>query len=165
MSEAPPRELQLDDDLRQQRLEWRMQRIAWPLLVLLLVAIMLGLLGQGPLSRAQAGAVQAGITMDYHRFMRRLSAETLELQLQPGSERVRLRISGDYLDAVELERSFPEPEEVRAGRDDTTMVFRAQPGQPVVVRLEVKPKEMGTVDGWVAVDDGPRQRFSHFVYP
>ena len=165
MPSAPHPELQLDQDFRQQKIEWRIQRVAWPLLAALLVAIMLGLLGQGPLSKAQAGSADAGLTLDYHRFMRRLSPETLELQVQGTSDRVRLRIDGAYLDAVDMERSFPEPQEVRSGRDETTMVFQAEPGQPVVVRLEVKPKDMGTIDGWMAVDDRPRQPFSHFVYP
>ena len=165
MPPAPNPQLQLDQDFRQQKIEWRIQRIAWPLLAALLVAIMLGLLGQGPLSKAQAGSADTGLTLDYHRFMRRLSPETLELQLQASSDRVQLRIDGAYLDAVDVEHTFPEPEAVRSGRDETVMVFQAEPGQPVVVRLEVKPKDMGTIDGWVAVDDGPRQPFSHFVYP
>ena len=165
MNTASRRHLHLDEDLHQQKIEWRIQRIVWPLLTVLLIAIAAGLLGQGPIARAQAGSASAGITMDYHRFLRRMTNDTLELKLQAASERVRLHIDARYLDAVELERVFPQPETVLSGAQATTMEFSGQPGQWIVVHVELKPQHVGTVDGWIAADEHPRQPFSQFVYP
>lgn len=165
MPRASSPSLHLNDDLRQQKIEWRIQRIVWPLMTVLLLAIVAGLLGQGPIARAQAGSEQAGITMEYHRFLRRQAPDTLELRLLASSDRVRLHIDARYLDAVELKRVFPEPETVLSGTDATTLEFAGRPGQWTVVHIELKPQEIGGVKGWVAVDERAHQPFSQFVYP
>ena len=165
MNRASASRLHLNDDMRQQKVEWRVQRIVWPLLTALLLAIAAGLLGQGPIARAHAGSASAGVTMDYHRFLRRMATDALEFRLQATSARVRLHIDARYLDAVQLGRVFPQPQAVQSGMQVTTLEFSGQPGQWVVVRLELKPQEVGAVDGWIAVDERPRQPFSQFVYP
>lgn len=165
MNRATERGLHLDEDFRQQKIEWRLQRIVWPLLVLLLVAVMAGLLGQGPIARASVGSPEAGITMEYRRFVRQTTPDQLVVRLQAGAQRVRLRIDGRYLDAVAVERVFPEPETVLSGPQAATLEFDARPGEWTVVRIELRPQEVGTVDGWIAVDEGPPHAFSQFVYP
>jgi hypothetical protein len=157
--------LHLNDDLRQQKIEWRIQRIVWPLMTVLLLAIVAGLLGQGPIARARAGSADAGVTMEYHRFLRRQAPDMLELRLLASSDRVRLRIDARYLDAVELKRVFPEPQAVLSGTDATTLEFAGRPGSWTVVHIELKPQEFGGVEGWVAVDERAHQPFSQFVYP
>ncbi|MCM5679610.1 hypothetical protein M8A51_08700 [Schlegelella sp. S2-27] len=165
MPRASSPRLHLNDDLRQQKIEWRIQRIVWPLMTLLLLAIVAGLLGQGPIARAQAGSGDAGVTMEYHRFLRRLAPDRLELKLLASSERVRLHIDARYLDAVELERVFPEPEAVLSGTEATTLEFAGRPGHWTVVHIELNPQAIGTIEGWVAVDQRAHQPFSQFVYP
>ena len=43
-------DLQIHQDLCQERREWKIQRVGWLLMALMLVAALAGLLGPGPLS-------------------------------------------------------------------------------------------------------------------
>ncbi|PPE71627.1 hypothetical protein IS481_12890 [Caldimonas thermodepolymerans] len=165
MSSPDPHRLSLNADPRQQRFEWRLQRIVWPLLALLLVAVAAGLLGQGPAARASGGSEAAGLTMRYQRFLRRGSPEALELRLRAASDEVRLQVAARYLESVAWSEVFPAPLRVTADDEAATLVFHARPGQWTVVRVQLQPRGVGTAQGWLAVDGGPRQPIGHFVYP
>lgn len=150
--------------MRQQRLEWAVQRVAWPLLSVVLVAIALGLFGQGPLAKAQVVAGE-DFSMEYHRFARRQSPDALELRVVPREPRLRVSLARGYTQAVDVEHIFPEPDRMAVAPDATVLEFDARPGEPFDIRLQVRPSDMGRVHGWVAVGEGPRHVFSQFVYP
>lgn len=151
------------EDTHQQRVEWTVQRVAWPLLVLLWLAIGLGLLGQGPLARARATGPD--VTVEYHRFVRRLSPEALEIRVVPRSERLRLQVARAYTEAVDVEHVYPQPVRTVGVDGATQLEFDVTPGQPFVVRLQTRPQSLGRVHGWVSVAQGPRLAFTQFVYP
>ncbi|MEW6705187.1 MAG: hypothetical protein AB1430_10090 [Pseudomonadota bacterium] len=157
--------LQLDQNLRQQRREWWLQRVAWVLFTLLLLAVALGLAGQGPLSHEQRASADGTLRVEYQRFLRRHTPETLELQLQATSDRVLLRVDNAYLHRVEVENLFPEPREVWAEDDATVFEYRARPGGRLQVRLTLRPESPGRLRGWVSADGGEPLRLAHFVYP
>ena len=62
------RDLQLCENLGQQRTEWAVTRVLWPLLYALLIAIAFGLLGQGPLARAKVEGENGALILEYKRF-------------------------------------------------------------------------------------------------
>jgi hypothetical protein len=156
--------MEVDDDPVLQRRESLLQRIAWPLLYALLLAIALGLLGDGPLSRTTVSA-QEGVTLDYPRFARRQAEQTLELSVMATSPRVVLQVDNRWLQQVNLEQVVPQPAEVRADGDGTRLVFHATPGAVLQVQLRLKPSHPGRLPGRFSVDAGPPLAFSQFVYP
>jgi hypothetical protein len=157
--------LQLAEKATQLQREWRMQRIAWPLLYALLGACMLGLFGQGPLSRTEAASADGRLRVEHDRFLRRESADSVEFSLRPTGNAARLRLSSAWLRQVDVDAVFPEPEHRVSGADAVTMVFATQAQQPVQVRLRLRALRPGHLQGWAALDDGPVLRFSQFVYP
>jgi hypothetical protein len=156
--------LELDDDLRQQQREWRLQRFAWPLLYALLLAIALGLLGDGPLARTELSG-QPGVTLDYPRFARREAVQELRLSVMPHASQVVLQVDTGYLQQVSIEQVVPQPAQVQAQAQATQLVFQATPGQPLQVQLQLKAAHPGRLQAHWRVDAGPPLAFSQFVYP
>src|SRR5688500_11374240 len=60
--------IEVDQDLDHVRSLWRVQRVGWVIMLLLVIGGLLGLFGKGPLAEHQ---VQTnGLTLDYDRFAR-----------------------------------------------------------------------------------------------
>jgi hypothetical protein len=156
--------LEINEDLRHERREWGVQRVAWILLYLLLAAIALGLFGNGPLSKTVIGTDDAPL-LEYERFMRHRSPDTLRVTAVPSGGKVTVALGRRYLQRIAIQQIEPVPERVVAGVDATQFIFSAVSTQAVEVLFEIRPDRVGSADGWIAVNGGERHRFSQFVYP
>ena len=157
--------LEIDIDPRQQRFEWRLQRIVWLLLTALLIAIMLGVLGQGVLSKTAAMSADGSLRIEYDRFMRHHSPDTLRVTMQAPGETARLSLASDYLQRLDIEKVTPQPAQVISEPGAMSFVFHARPGTRMEAVLHISPDKVGPLEGWVAVDGKPPLSFRQFVYP
>jgi hypothetical protein len=108
--------LEIAQDLDFQRKEWRVQRIGWVVMALLILASLLGLTGRGVLARATIGDTGSRLQLTYSRFDRLEAPTTLDLQIAGDAvtgEQVELWVDRDYLQSLQIEQVVPEPEEVR----------------------------------------------------
>lgn len=156
---------ELDEKMGQVRREWRMERIAWPLLYALLAACLLGLFGQGPLSRTDVRSADGRLQIGYERFLRRESDDSIDFTLRPTGQSARLHLSSAWVRKVDIDHVFPEPEQRVSGADAVTLVFATHAQQPVNVNLRLRAQEVGRLPGWAALDDGAPLHFRQFVYP
>ena len=156
-------DLQLCENLPQQRLEWTIQRVAWIFLYALLAAIACGLMGQGPLARARAGSADTA-ELEYQRFRTAKSSTDLTFTLAAVSGEARLHLSGDYLRQVDIKQVSPEPVRTIARPDGLVFVFAVESRQRVQVRLSIEPQSPGLLEGWFAAA-GDKQHFRQFIYP
>jgi hypothetical protein len=162
-------ELEIDEDLQQQRKVWLIERISWVIMALLLLAAMLGLLGHGPLSSSTLDNTASGMLIQYERF-ERVNAQTLfRIQLKPQVSQgaaARLSFGQEFLRKVEVLRIEPEPAEVEAWTDHVTYVItRPDPGKEAAISIHYKPLVFGRVEVDVGLDGYPVQTFSQFIYP
>lgn len=157
--------LQISEDMRQQKREWAIQPIAWIILYLFLIAIALGLTGSGPLSKAVAGSPEGAVQMEYDRFMRRQSPNSLHMTTQSTSNTVRIMLDSRYVKQIQIRKITPEPEQVISEGDETTFIFNAVPSKPMHADFQIRSETAGTLKGWVAVEGKPRHTFTQFVYP
>lgn len=157
--------LEINEDLRQERREWIVQRLVWPLLYLLLGAIALGLFGDGPLSKTVEGAEGAPLRIEYERFMRHRSPDTLRVTALPAGDRLAVSIDRRYLQRIAIDQIEPLPERVIAGADATRFIFQAGSPQALEVLFTIRPDRVGGAEGWIAANGGQPLHFSQFVYP
>ena len=161
-------DLECAQDLAFQRRAWRLQRIAWAGMLLVLVAGAAGLLGSGPMSRGTVGAA-AGLLVEYDRFTRANAEARLHAFVGAtgaGDGTLRLWIDRAYLSVVDVEQVTPPPESVEAAPDRLTYLFlRERADGPVVVTFRLKPREFGWHAGRLGLEDGPRVAFRQLVYP
>lgn len=163
------RSLDVGQDLRFQRREWALQRVAWVLIAVAIVAALLGLTGRGPLSQATAGAEGDALRVAYGRFERLQSPTTLRVLLgaeATGGEQVEIWVEQAYLDGVEIQSIDPEPLEVRTGAERMVYVVGVdEPGQPLSVTFHLQQQALWRRSGRIGLTDGTSLSFGQFVYP
>ena len=157
--------LELDQDMPLQKREWMIQRIAWTLLAALLTAIALELLGNGPLSLVREKTRDGSFEIEYERFMRNGSPETIRAVVLPASGAASITVDNRYVRNIEIRRVAPEPVRVESSGESMTFVFPASAGKPVRFVIHFQPDKVGTATGWIAFDGGQRLPLRHVIYP
>jgi hypothetical protein len=162
-------DLEIQEDLPFQRREWLVERVAWGVMALLIVAALLGLFGTGPFSRATAGDETIPLSLEYDRYGRLLAPATLRVHIgrDIGDDGfVRVWFERRYMETVELQQVTPEPENAEAAGDRLIFAFRlTDPERPSAITFNIRPSRFGLLSGRVGLIDGPTLRFQQFVYP
>lgn len=163
-SKAEDREgLELEQDVEFQEREWRLQRVAWVAMALVVLAALAGLIGPGPLSatRTEAGGVGAR----YDRFMRYGVDTELEISVRDvPADSVVVRFARAYLEKFDVIQIHPEPAAHFAAAGTLAHVFRFS-GAPARVLYRLEPKSPGRARGAVSVDGAGAVTVDAFVYP
>lgn len=159
----------LNQDLPFQHRTWRIQRIAWGVIALILLCAVLGLFGHGPLSRTTARDPSLPLSLDYERFGRYQSALTLRVHVHEtptDQDTVRIWFSRDYLSKIEIKQILPEP--VGAETSPTGMIYQfrlAQPEQRSDVIVSVEMEATGFIEGRIGLDESHALTFRQWIYP
>jgi len=162
-------DLEVSQDLDFEHRSWRVQRIGWVLFSLVLLAALLGLLGgPGPLSTTTAGE-GSPLEVVYERFARHNNPTELMLQLQPGAvpgDEVRVWVNTQYLEAIQIERIEPEPNQVEISPQRITYVFPlSDSGAGGRVVLHLMPQAIGRHEVRMGVEGELEHRFTQIIYP
>ena len=158
---------QVNQDLAFQQRDWKVQRIGWIAMLLMILAALTGAFGHGPLGRAEAGRV-GGLRVQYERLTRHGSSSYLRIHLPaiqgPGEARVWL--DRRYADGVRIESIVPEPESVELTPERVMYTFRLGPGaQAARITFDVTPMAMWSKTATLGLEGGEMLTFSQFVYP
>ncbi len=157
-------DLEIGQDLDFQRRSWRVQRGAWLAMLLIVIAALLGLFGgEGVLNQAVLGDSGDALRVEYHQFDRVLDQTHLRLEVSGAG---RLWIANSYLEHLLIEAIVPEPVQMIAGDERTTLVFELAEAEPFgAVVIYYKPQRVGLVSGQIGVDGGVTYAFQQFIYP
>jgi hypothetical protein len=162
-------DLQIKQDLDYQRREWAFERAGWGVMLLLVVAALLGVLGQGPLSHTETDGPDGTFRLEYDRFLRHRAETELSVHLsaeKTGRSEVRLWLGQNYLDRVLLNQVTPPPAHVEAGEGRSVFVFRvADRGRPARIVFHIEPQSAGSLPGRAGLDGDNGLSFNQFVYP
>lgn len=165
--------LELSQDDRFQNIEWKLQRVGWALMALVLLATALGLLGDGPLAHASAGDAASGLAVEYQRVERRHSTSEITLEVvnpSPG-EPLRLHLPSDYLADIGMREIIPPPTSTYLVGNEAVFEYApaddalGEGGSPSQITLRIQPEAYGQVRGAVAMEGGPRVDLAQFVLP
>lgn len=149
------------------RAAWRVERIGWAAIAVLLIATLLGAFGGGPISHVRAGS--GGLVAEYYS-LQRASADT-EYRFEIDTTlvrdgRFRMRFDQDLLDDIQIESITPEPQSAIAGDGHTDFVFDATPGEgPAHVVFRFQPATFGRRAGRVEVPGAPPLELDQFAFP
>jgi hypothetical protein len=163
-------ELEISEDMNYQRRTWIVERAGWIVLGATLLAALLGLFGGGGFVASAEVATDSGaLSMHYDRFWRVESPTHLRVVVRPAAENdsaVRIWIARDYLEALSLTATTPQPDRVATAADRYVFEFPlADPGEAATIVLDVEPREPGRLRGEIGVEGGDSLSFSQFIYP
>jgi hypothetical protein len=158
--------MDIDQDLDFQRTSWKVQRVSWIAMLLIALAGLFGLFGNGPLANATAGDAQT-LTVDYQRLVR-LSADE-KLAITPGKTAigsiVSIWLDREWISRHEVRGIVPEPESTSVAADRVTYHFRTNPQFTSRIEFDLETMAMGSIRGRVGIVGGSTVEFSQFSYP
>lgn len=161
--------LDVAQDLEFQERQWKVERVSWAIMLLIVLLALIGLFGTGPLSSASVADPDGDLSAGYERFVRQDGRSTLTFHVagnQATGNEIEFWISQDYLDSVDVQSISPQPTEVRAAENRMIFVFAIDdPSTTLQASFRVEPQEMGRLSGEVGVADGPTVTFSQVSYP
>lgn len=160
---------EIDEDLSFQRRSWRIQRIGWAVMALVILGALLGLLGPGPLSSTTSGNPDGPLEVEYDRFLRFETDTHLQIHLQPNaqsSDTVHLWLDRHFLEDVQIIEVTPPPDQVEPGPDRLVYHYqKTEPNTPTAVTIYFEPHAVGRLEGRIGVGEEPGVTFNQFVYP
>lgn len=146
-----------------QQATWRAQRVGWWVLVLITLAGLAGLFGNGPLAKTSTrlGPIEA----QYEFILRREADAVITFDTPaPASGRASLTLPASYLDAVKISSIQPEPLAAYASKDGQTFIFAA-PEARTRIRLTIRPRHIGWLDFAPQINGHPLPPRSPLVLP
>jgi hypothetical protein len=161
---ARKQEIDIGEDLTQQRKVWVIERVSWTLGAIVILGALLGFAGHGKFSDREVTAPESSLVVSYQRFERYHAQTLLSLRLADVEEgETRVRIGQEFLGNIEVMRIEPEPERVELDTDFMTYVFNAN--TPGLILFHYKPVNPGPMQIEIGLADEPLQRLPQFVYP
>lgn len=162
--------IEIAEDMGFQAASWRVQRIGWILMLLIIAAALSGLFGGGVLSSVQAGDASGGLLLDYERFVRRSAPQSLRLTLGPASRQsdstVAAWIDRDWLERQHITSISPEPMSSVLDAGTITYTFLSRNlAEPLVVRVHLEALKFGKTTSRAGIPAGPSVSFMQIAYP
>jgi hypothetical protein len=156
----------VEEDMRFQRRSWRIQRIGWAGMVLLLLLALGGLFSVGPLSTTTAVSPDGRLAATADRFLRNGARTSLRITLPPTSGETELRVSGGFLERFTVDGVQPQPLRATSSAQALSLVFASPPGMaPLAVFFTVRPHAIGPSRTRFSMGDGATANLSQLVYP
>lgn len=165
MPSSSPPELEVCSDARFQKKEWKLQRFFWLLMYGALLAVMLGAIGKGVLSRAVLVDADGPLRFEYERFLRYRANDELRVTFSSPYDVTRISFDGDYFRRIGIQRIFPEPKNILMTDEAAILIFDSISAEPMMVTIIVSPDHVGMHHGWIAVNGEASHSFRQFVYP
>jgi len=164
------RDLEISEDLAFQRRSWRMQRVGWAMMAILLAAGLAGVFGVGPAS--SASAVQEDLKVSYERFPRAATDTDLVIEFQPREDVSRIAVESRYLEQGGLLDVWPLPASMESVDGRAVIAVATpmdesdeRPRRPSMLTMRLHPSRVGWLSTNVHMDGRPAVRVRHLVLP
>lgn len=156
--------LQLDEHRQFQERFWRVERFAWIVFAVLLVAALLGFTGSGGVFSRSTAHLEGG-SIEHPRVARWKSADEMMVTFAAGAAQRRLHLSPAFSDALQVEAIQPEPQSSAAGGDGAVLTFATDPAEAARVIIHFRALKPGVPTFDARIDDGAATSVSLLVLP
>jgi hypothetical protein len=141
---APRNGIELDPPESSGRGIWIMQRGAWVLLLLVLVAAAAGAFGGGPLGWRRLQSADGALVVEYERCLRAYAVSPLRVRVPNAAEKdLAVRFDRGYLDGIAMRSVVPAPLRAELADGTITFVFDVQPPGRAVIEFELEARSAG----------------------
>lgn len=154
-------ELEIEEHIHLQKTGWVIQRIGLCVMLVFVVLALLGLFGDGILSK-RISTIK-NITIEYERFYRHEGPMELKIEVGENSAAgVDVAFPVDYMKSFEIRSILPEPKENRVENGKVHYLFDVNGRTDITYYLT--PRAVGTVAGTIEVNNTIFP-VNHFIYP
>lgn len=154
------------EDMARQRRAWRIERVGWYALLVLIALTLLGLFSKGPLSTTTATSSDGSLTVNYERFSRNGAEERMLIRArgQPG-QHLEVALPAGLLEGVALEALQPQTGPAYSRDRDLIIPLRADAQGTAVLYLTLRSDGAWLFKGDVGLSTGAQVAVSKFIYP
>ena len=152
--------VEIDESLPLHEKGWVVQRVGWVIIIAIIIAGILGLFGEGVLSKKKP--VSGNITATYESFYR-YDAE-MKIVIESSSDHIsQISFPQQYLKNFEILRFIPEPDNNVTSAGE--VIYNYLPAQNRVVSIYLTPTNKGSIKGDMKVNGMNTFSLHHFIYP
>jgi hypothetical protein len=146
------------DEIGFQRREWALQRVAWVVMLAVVVAALAGFFGVGSVSSTTAESADGSIQVEYDRFVRYDGKSTLSLSLSPDAVeggKATVYLSRDLVGHWKVEAVTPTPSTESSSEEWVIYEYDVLGETPPRVQLRYRSSDLGRQAGSIrAGQDG-----------
>jgi len=165
---AKGKSIEVDEDLDFQQREWTLERIGWIAMAVIVLLSLIGLFGDGPISQSTIGE-EGGFEFTYGRFARNNSPSEIQVSIPESliqEGQASFWIDQNYLEGIQIENIFPEPEDTLLYSDRITYTFATgNSAFPFEVKFDITTESIGINNGKAGTANGQQVQFTQVVYP
>lgn len=161
-------DLEIEKDLNFQYRTWRIQRIGWIVMALIICAGLAGLFGHHPFTKKTKETANKELSVEYTPYTRYESQDDLRVRFTSDpshlTQIIRLWFDEAYLDSLNVVAVSPLPLRGESRKGQRAFVFQSD-GRPFTATFSVQLHKFGVVQGSIATDTGEVLPITHFVWP
>ena len=162
--EADNRSGPVEENMPLQLRIWRMERMGWYALLLLVLLALAGLFSKGPLSDATATGALGHLQVDYQRFARGGATSQLVVTLREAAPQSQIFISSELLEGYSLESIHPAPMASSNGEQGGLRLTVATEQGTTRLSLVLRADGVGGFRSRIEAGD-ERVELNQFIYP
>lgn len=149
----------VEEEIALHRKGWTVQRVGWVLMLVFLVAALLGLFGEGILSRK---TIRAGnLELVYERFCR--YEHRLEMKLLSAGEHINVvSLPKSYLEKFKIDKIVPAPSSEVANPGYVSYLFNGNKND--TVSFYMAPLQRGSTGGLIKINN-QTVPIQQYIYP
>jgi hypothetical protein len=166
MNELDNRTHPVREDMRFQRLSWRLERTSWIVITLLLIAALAGVFFHGPLSQTTAKSPDGSLAVEYERFAHKTAVTHFVIRVSPPvPSQVLVRLSPGFMNLHDVDSLEPRPIRSSGGSYGLELIFAPSAAGDLAVHLGARPKRFGIASVHVEVEGRGAVNINQLVYP
>jgi hypothetical protein len=164
--EGRNRNYPVQEHMRWQRIEWRIQRLGYVILLAVVISGACGLFSKGFLSDREIVSSNGMLHVKYERFGRQQSDMAMTLRLQPQRALYHVTLSGDGVDNFQLQSIQPQPLRAESRDRSLTLWYQTQSlNHGASIWLGGQPQSPGKYTFVISDSEGDNVQFTQWVYP
>lgn len=155
----------VQENIAFEQVEWRAASVLFWGLMALVAATLLGLFGNGPLSRASAVSGDGSLRVEYDRFGRFGAPMRMTVHIRPDAAgTAAFTVARDYLQAQRVEQVTPAPSATETDGAGVRYLFRSAGSEPLEVTIDGQSDRRWKLVGQIRAGS-QSVRFWQFIYP
>lgn len=155
--------LEIDENFAHHVRNWRIKRVGWGVMALLIAAALAGFLGPGPYSETSVEG-PGGLHIEYQRIARYHAPASFHLKVPGGTDDLEISVPAHFVKEIELEHIDPEPKEMRLSGEKHTWVFQRNESNSEVM-IHYRPEAFGKKQIRLEVKGAGALEIQQFVMP